>query len=101
MGNDEIIHRKDSNELNEKCFKENETFSDIFAPNYEVFIEELNTYINSHNNEKFCCRIEEIPLSMVNQYFLSCLLREHFLDTSQFGWVTKAVFWLAQFQLSD
>ena len=54
--------------------------------------------------------------------FMSCLLREHFFDTSQFGWVTefffskfckksgvgfglghspKAVFWLAQFQLSD
>ena len=53
---------------------------------------------------------------------MSCLLREHFFDTSQFGWVTefffskfckksgvgfglghspKAVFWLAQFQLSD
>ena len=43
----------------------------VFAPNYEVFIEELNTYINSHNTEKFCCRIEEIPLSMVNQYFWS------------------------------
>jgi len=69
--NDEIIHRKNSNELNEECFIENETFSDVFAPNYEVFIEELNTYINSHNNEKFCCRIEEIPLSMVNQYFWS------------------------------
>ena len=69
--NDEILHRKDSNELNEEHLIENETFSDVFAPNYEVFIEELNTYINSHNNEKFCCSIEEIPLSMVNQYFWS------------------------------
>ena len=67
----EMLDRKDSNDLNEECFIENKTSSDIFAPNYEVFIEELNTYINSHNNEKFCCRIEEIPISMVNQYFWS------------------------------
>ena len=69
--NDEILHRKNSNELNEECLIENETFSDVFAPNYEVFIKELSTYIDSFNNEKFCCRIEEIPLSMVNQYFWS------------------------------
>ena len=65
------MHNYTQNKNEQSSKHENKTSSDIFAPNYEVFIEELNTYINSHNNEKFCCSIEEIPLSMVNQYFWS------------------------------
>ena len=71
---DETLYEKDSSEEKSKeegLIKNNTSSSDVFAPNYDIFVDKLNTFIHSFNNKHFLCKVEEISPSLVNQYFLS------------------------------
>lgn len=65
----EKLNEKDCYELEKDSLTDDNKSSEILAPNFDVFIKKLKAFIYAHNNDKFSCKIEEIPLSTIDQYF--------------------------------
>merc|ERR1712224_412265 len=67
----EKLNEKDCNKSEKDSLTDDDKSSEILAPNFDVFINKLKAFIIAHNNDQFSCKIEEIPLSNINQYFWS------------------------------